>query len=137
MYQTYILILKLNKNLSIEIGKLGNIYFKRGFYIYIGSSKRNIEKRVERHIKNKKKVHWHIDYLTLNKNFSIKEIYFIDNIKECKVAEFFIKENVMYIKNFGSSDCNCKSHLFYFENLKSLKYNIKAFNRRKFYEKAF
>lgn len=137
MYQTYILILKLNENLSIEIGKFGNINFKKGFYIYIGSGKRNIKKRVERHIKKEKKAHWHIDYLTINKNFSINEIYFIDKIKECEVAEIFMKNNIAYIKNFGSSDCKCKSHLFYFENLKSLKSNIKTFKRRRFYEKTF
>jgi sugar fermentation stimulation protein A len=48
MYKTYILILKLNKNLSIKIGKIGKFFLKKGYYLYVGSGKRNLEKRIQR-----------------------------------------------------------------------------------------
>lgn len=134
MYKTYILILKLNKNLSIEIGKIGKIFLKKGYYLYVGSGKRNLEKRIQRHIKREKNIYWHIDYLTSNKNFSIKEIYLFDKLNECRLAKIFIEKNFSYIINFGSSDCNCKSHLFFSENLKNFKIVIESFERRKYYE---
>lgn len=137
MYRSYILILKLNKNLSIIVGKLGNIEFKKGFYIYIGSGKKNIEKRVERHIKRDKKTHWHIDYLTKDENFSIIEIYLIEKFDECEITKIFIKNGISFIKNFGSTDCNCSSHLFYSKSLKDLKTIIKSFKSRLVYELSF
>jgi len=134
MYKTYILILKQNKNLSIEIGKVGKIFFKKGYYLYVGSGKRNLEKRLKRHIKREKNIHWHIDYLTSNANFSFKEIYLFEKLNECELAKKFIESNFCYIKNFGSSDCHCKSHLFFSENLKNFKVVIKSFKEVKYYE---
>jgi Uri superfamily endonuclease len=134
MYKTYILILKQNKNLSIEIGKVGKIFFKKGYYLYVGSGKRNLEKRLKRHIKREKNIHWHIDYLTSNLNFEIIEIYLFEKLNECELAKKFIESNFYYIKNFGSSDCHCKSHLFFSENLKNFKVVIKSFKEVKYYE---
>lgn len=132
MFKTYILILKLKRNLSIEVGRLGFINFKRGFYIYIGSAKRNINSRIERHLNKEKKLHWHIDYLTKNKNFEIKLIYLIENYEECQISKIFNQNNFLFIKNFGSSDCKCESHLFYSKNLKEIKTLLKSVKKRRF-----
>ena len=113
MKGAYILIIELTNNQKIQIGKLGNIFFKKGFYVYIGSSMNNLEKRINRHLSKDKKIHWHIDYL-LNKA-RIFESYLKENNykEECKLANFFLKEKLEKIDSFGCTDCNCKSHLFY------------------------
>ena len=134
MLKSYILILISKKDLSIKIGSLEEINFKKGYYIYVGSGKRNIKNRVIRHLKRYKKIKWHIDYLTTNKNFKIKYIFLFDEISECEISKKFYLNNFSYIYKFGSSDCHCKSHLYYSENYKKIKNLLKFLEKRNFYE---
>jgi len=60
---TYLIIIKNNETQSITIGKLGNFVFPKGYYVYVGSAMRNLQKRISRHLSKDKKFHWHIDYL--------------------------------------------------------------------------
>ena len=65
-------------------------------------------------MEKKKKIFWHIDYLTSHKNFKPYGAYIINdaNRVECiKAAE--IQKSIPNIPGFGSSDCSCSSHLFY------------------------
>jgi Uri superfamily endonuclease len=114
MKGSYVLIIELKKNKEIKIGKLGNIPFRKGYYAYIGSALNNLEKRIKRHLKKVKNIHWHIDYFL--KNSEIIEIYYKENTssEECSNADRF-KQILSFIPEFGCSDCNCKSHLFYGE----------------------
>ena len=50
-YISYQIIFKLNKELELQIGKLGRFIFPVGLYIYTGSAKNNINQRIERHKK--------------------------------------------------------------------------------------
>jgi Uri superfamily endonuclease len=123
---TYCLILSCKEDKEIIVGKLGKIKFLPGYYAYIGSALNSMDKRVKRHMENKKKIFWHIDYLTSNKNFKPHGAYIINdkNRIEClKAAE--IQKSMPSIPGFGSSDCSCSSHLFYAgpqeEGFKALK----------------
>jgi Uri superfamily endonuclease len=49
--------LVLDENQIISVGKLGVLPFKKGVYIYVGSAKRNIKQRINRHIKIRKKIY--------------------------------------------------------------------------------
>ncbi|MCX7965930.1 MAG: DNA/RNA nuclease SfsA, partial [Syntrophorhabdaceae bacterium] len=46
---SYLLVLKNNDDKKIKIGKLGEIFFKKGFYIYVGSAMKNLQARLNRH----------------------------------------------------------------------------------------
>ena len=136
MKGTYCLIIKINKNIKARIGALGKISFKKGYYIYVGSALNNLEKRISRHLRKKKKKFWHIDYLLENKNVKIVEIiYKVSNKKEeCRIAKKLIKIGKP-IENFGSSDCKCKSHLFKIKseikNLdKRIGKNVRKYNKK-------
>lgn len=123
---TYILLIEVFENLKISAGSLNRINFKKGFYIYTGSAKRNLQKRIERHLKKKKKKFWHIDYLLSHKSTDIKEVWLTYEYAECEIADFFLNKDFSFIKKFGSSDCTCKSHLFYAgKNFKKIKNFIK------------
>ena len=50
----YILLIKLNNDKEVEVGKLGKIEFKAGMYAYVGSGMNNVIKRVLRHFKKKR-----------------------------------------------------------------------------------
>lgn len=108
----YALIIKLDENKRIKVGKLGTIDFKKGYYMYIGSALNSLDGRINRHLRKDKKIRWHIDYL-LNEA-KINEILIFETTEklECKFAKK-MQKNLESIKNFGSSDCSCKSHLFY------------------------
>ena len=87
---------------------------KKGYYIYVGSAKKGLTSRIKRHLRKKKKLHWHIDYLTKEAK-KIKAI----PIRSCEPLECRIAQRLSSlgkpISGFGSSDCKCNSHLFYFE----------------------
>ena len=119
MKGTYCLIIHLNKSSNIKIGALGEIYFKKGYYVYIGSAMNSLKPRIERHLSNSKKIHWHIDYLLKKENVAIEEVIFnIGKEKiECELAKI-ISSHGEEILNFGSSDCSCNSHLIFFKSFK-------------------
>jgi Uri superfamily endonuclease len=69
----YQLLIHLPENVSIAIGKKERWEFPKGYYIYTGSARNGLEKRVERHLRKDKKHFWHIDYLL---DFAtIKEVF--------------------------------------------------------------
>ncbi|MEO0232182.1 MAG: DNA/RNA nuclease SfsA [candidate division WOR-3 bacterium] len=110
---SYIIYGELKRSISLKIGGLGEIFFKKGHYLYIGSSMNSLSSRIKRHLRKKKKLRWHIDYL----------IHYLENIKpipiraseflECSISKEIEKISDGFIKNFGSSDCRCKSHLYF------------------------
>ena len=113
--QSYQLFIKVRKDINLKVGKLGRFTFPVGSYVYTGSAKTNINKRIERHLSKKKKLHWHIDYLLNNDAAQIIDIKKSEMI-ECSLNK---KTNgTIIIKGFGSTDCNldCKSHLKYLGN---------------------
>lgn len=110
----YMLLIHLKERRIIETGKLGVINYKSGYYIYVGSALNSIDLRITRHLRKTKKKHWHIDYL--NEKADEIKAYPIRTGKpmECDLAGEVAKIADSFIPNFGSSDCNCSSHLFYF-----------------------
>ena len=112
----YCLIIKLSNSSKIKIGKkLGEIDFTKGHYVYVGSAMNSLESRINRHLRDEKKLHWHIDYLL--KESEIEEIIFNESTEkiECELSQY-ISNKAKGIKNFGCSDCDCESHLYYFKN---------------------
>jgi Uri superfamily endonuclease len=127
MKGSYILVIYISEKAEILIGSLGTILFHQGFYFYIGSGMGNygsssLINRVRRHFQppNAKKAHWHIDYLLNDNSSYITQLYLIPSLErlECIISEDLKEITESYIKNFGSSDCNCLSHLFYIKEFK-------------------
>lgn len=124
----YLLVVKVKKRIDVKVGALEKINFDKGNYIYIGSAQNNLEKRIGRHLRSKKKKHWHIDYLLENKLVKITKILYkkTKKSKECETANELLKTEIPVL-NFGCSDCSCKSHLFKVRNLRNilkLKFNL-------------
>lgn len=109
---TYLLNIYLEKQKCIRVGKLGTFRFKNGYYIYIGSAKRNMAKRIARHLRKKKKKFWHIDYLL--QYAEVKKVWTSD-IPEEKMAELLAEKMTAPVLGFGASDKKSKTHLFYCE----------------------
>jgi Uri superfamily endonuclease len=127
---TYALIFSSTAEKPVGIGKLGIIYLKRGFYIYIGSAfgPGGLKARIRHHLKNSSRPHWHIDYLApMLKPHEIWYTY--DPVRrEHQWAELHADARGASIPlpGFGSSDCGCPSHLFFYQSPPSGRY----FSRR-------
>ena len=83
MKGVYILLFRISGDLSRRIGSLGRIHFQRGNYAYVGSAQSSLFPRLERHFaKKKKRLHWHIDYLTTSVSGMKEAIYAATDTKE-------------------------------------------------------
>lgn len=128
----YCLIIHMLSDSKIKIGAKGFMSFKSGYYVYVGSALNSFSKRIERHVSDKKKKHWHVDYLLLNNNTIIEEVIYTYCSKkiECDISNKINKCTDDYIEVFGCSDCNCSSHLYYFDSYDdALKSSIEAYKK--------
>ncbi len=114
MKGTYALVIHLPKGRSMRIGNREND-FPKGYYVYVGSALNNLEKRIERHMSPDKKKHWHIDYfLEHAKVLDVRTIVSEQRL-ECLVSRTVRQlADSEPMDGFGSSDCRCNTHLYYF-----------------------
>jgi len=137
MKGSYILVILISEKIDLIVGALGKISFEKGTYVYIGSGMGSngstaLEGRVNRHIRpsTQKKIHWHIDYLLNHEKSSLNRLFLIPSLKrlECIIAREIVEFSDSFIRDFGSSDCHCKSHLFYFKEFEDFKFKSKLQN---------
>jgi sugar fermentation stimulation protein A len=115
----YLIVLELAEQQSVEVGALGTVLFKAGWYVYAGSARKNLSRRVSRHLRRQRKQkHWHLDYLVpfaAHGKGTLKALPVCSyrNL-ECDLAGELGKLGGTPVPAFGSSDCKCPSHLYYF-----------------------
>jgi sugar fermentation stimulation protein A len=111
----YQLKIKIKQNITLKIGALGLYEFSKGDYVYTGSAMKSLSKRIARHKRKEKKLHWHIDYLLNHPKVELVEIvsYPSEMKEECFYNRRLINEKAeIPVKGFGSSDCKkCPAHL--------------------------
>lgn len=110
----YFLLITLSEDRELKAGALPLLQFKKGFYLYAGSAKKNLRRRTARHLRKRKKYHWHIDYLTGIASAVRAYPIFSCGSLECRLAADIEKISDDQVPGFGCSDCGCGSHLFYF-----------------------
>ena len=110
----YILVLELEENLRLAVGKLGEIDLKAGYYCYIGSAMKGLTARMERHQRRRKNLHWHVDYLREVSRFVVCLPVRTSVPVECDMAHSLEGIADEQVTGFGCSDCLCRSHLFRF-----------------------
>ena len=124
----YCLIISMKKSEKLKIGNLYQDHkFKKGYYVYIGSAMNSLVARINRHLSDDKKMHWHIDYFLSDEESEIKDVLFniSDKKIECDLASL-IAEDGEEIPKFGCSDCSCNSHLIYFKRKKDAMNSVKS-----------
>lgn len=109
---SYQLIIEVRRPVRIPVGRLGTFLFPSGRYVYTGSAKRNIEARIARHLRKKKALRWHIDYLLVRPSVNVEEV------KRSTQGECLLNQKTrgkVLVQGFGASDCRngCGSHLRY------------------------
>ncbi|MFH1646693.1 MAG: DUF123 domain-containing protein [Chloroflexota bacterium] len=122
---SYVLLIRLDESRTMAAGALPGTRFRRGYYAYVGSAMRGIKSRIGRHLKPDRKRHWHIDYLLEVAEVIGAGIVASAARSECAVAgEMALRFD--FIPGFGSSDCRCRSHLFYAPDAARLRDGIKT-----------
>ena len=117
---TYALVLSSAIQRSIVIGKLGKLDVCPGFYVYVGSAggPGGLQARVARHCRASKRRHWHIDHLSTVAY--VEEVWYSEQASGAEhqwaAAIAGMPGASVPLVGFGSSDCDCRSHLFRFPN---------------------
>jgi Uri superfamily endonuclease len=113
----YVLIIQLRTDADVTVGRLGTLHFPEGLYVYVGSAQTALEKRIERHLRKEKQLHWHVDYLLQCSSAKVLKIFCKNAGKpeECNIASKIATKGEG-VNGFGCSDCRCKSHLFRISN---------------------
>lgn len=111
----YMMLVEIAEPIQIRVGSLGELFFDKGFYVYCGSAKTGLKARTSRHLRKRKNLHWHLDYLR-QKASTVKALPVRSSADlECILAKSVQKISSRSIAEFGCSDCSCDSHLFYFK----------------------
>ena len=115
---TYALVLSSASRDSIQAGWLGDVQLQPGWYIYVGSAHGTggVRSRLAHHLRRTERPHWHIDYLRLH--VPVEAIWFTYSRRTLEHrwadAIFLMKGAAVPLPGFGSSDCDCTTHLFFF-----------------------
>lgn len=100
----------------LRVGRRGVFFFPAGYYLYVGSARGGLRQRIERHLREEKKLRWHIDYLL--PHAQLREVWWTTQEErlECLWSSLLsrLPETHCPVPGFGSSDCRCFSHLFRF-----------------------
>jgi len=111
----YLISIQMEKEI-LEIGALGERQFEKGWYLYAGSAKKNLKSRVSRHMRKRKRMHWHADYLIASSVKTKAFPIYTEKDLECTLVGDLMEIADDRVEGFGSSDCSCPSHLFYFRD---------------------
>jgi len=99
----------------VRIGKLGVFDLEAGRYAYVGSALNGLEARTRRHLTGQGKKRWHIDHLMAVAEEREALLIPSEVDIECSLAGRLrsLPGASEPITGFGSSDCRCRSHLFF------------------------
>jgi sugar fermentation stimulation protein A len=123
---SYLFLLRMAATKRITIGKLGELDFSSGWYVYVGAAAKGLSTRVARHLRKRKRFHWHIDFLRQHAEETLALPIRSSLDQECALADSLSRVLTPCSPGFGSSDCSCQTHLFYGAD--------KPLNHRSFHE---
>jgi Uri superfamily endonuclease len=116
---TYALILSCASNARIQIGRLGTMQLRGGYYVYLGSAlgPGGLRARIARHQKLSTRPHWHIDYL--RGHTRLRSVWFSGDGRrhehEWARVVRALRGARIPCSAFGASACDCRSHLYFFK----------------------
>jgi sugar fermentation stimulation protein A len=109
---SYLLHLRLDEPRRVSIGALGEFDLDAGHYLYVGSAMGSMQRRTSRHLRRRKRMRWHVDYLRAAADWAAVYPIYANHRLECSIAASLREVFTEPIPGFGASDCRCGSHLF-------------------------
>lgn len=114
----YALVCLLPRPARVSVGRLGEVSFPAGWYVYVGSARGpgGLAARVGRHLRAEKRAHWHVDHLLARAQ--VREAWGCPGAtsSECAWARALahLPRARRWPQGFGASDCRCLGHLVAF-----------------------
>ena len=112
MKGSYFLVIRVPRDIKVRT-KGRTFALSGGYYVYVGSAMNSLEKRVARHFRRAKRLHWHIDFLL--KEAELLRAYLIPS--EERLEETLSMKVSMYgepVEGFGAGDVKVKTNLYRF-----------------------
>lgn len=122
---TYAIVFAADKRQTIQVGRLGTLDVRPGYYLYGGSAlgPGRLAARVGRHCRQDKPHRWHVDYLRAVTK--VEEVWYATGAErqECLWAATMgnMPGASVPMRGFGASDCRCEAHLFFFNRRPSAR----------------
>ncbi len=119
----YVLAVRMAEASALRIGALCRCGLEDGWYAYVGSGRRALRQRVDRHFalceEGRERKHWHIDYVLASSAARIDYAVLLPGFEgtECDlnmaVGDLFGLH--VPVPRFGASDCRagCPAHFWY------------------------
>ncbi len=117
---TYVLWMHCGSGRELAVGRLGVLRLEPGFYAYIGSAfgPGGLAARIGHHAGIAVRPHWHVDYLRAL--CPLIEVWFTNDPRRQEHAWANALSTMpnasIPLPGFGSSDCECATHLFRFDH---------------------
>lgn len=111
---TYSLLVEVSEAATVRVGALGPVAFEPGWYAYAGSARgpggfARLDRHREVAAGDRDVRHWHLDYLLGHGAAGVDAAVRTAGVDgECAIAA---ADDGRPIPAFGSSDCDCRSHL--------------------------
>jgi Uri superfamily endonuclease len=113
----YALLLRSSHWRRVQIGQLGTLDLRPGYYLYIGSAlgPGGLRARLAHHLGKPARPHWHLDYLVPHTRPAAVWCCYdvIRREHEWAAAVSGLPFTSIPLPRFGASDCRCPSHLFF------------------------
>jgi len=129
----YTLVIDVPDRTSLTVGALGRVTFEAGWYAYVGSALgpggfARIDRHRELAAGEREARHWHVDYLLGHSTSRLSDVVTTAGADgECAVSTAIAGEPV---PEFGCSDCDCDSHLWYDPSRERLRERIEQAHKR-------
>jgi Uri superfamily endonuclease len=115
---TYALLLGARRHVGLRVGALGEVRIAPGFLVYVGSARGpgGLRARLAHHVRVATRPHWHLDYLRAEACVLGAWLCASPDPLEHGWARALERTRGAAIPaaGFGSSDCACPAHLFWF-----------------------
>ncbi len=110
---SYILVFRINAPLRVKT-KYGFTILERGIYAYVGSAfgPGGLRARISRHWRREKRVHWHIDWVTVSSSCKHLGVFVFPGERLESHLAAVLGERFEPVPGFGASDSPEDSHLF-------------------------
>ncbi len=120
---TYLLVLRLPEPHDFRVRSGAAFSLAPGTYVYVGSARGpgGLAGRLGRHLRGRKRLHWHLDFLLQAAPPPCGLVCFGPEIGECDLAHLVVSlPGALPVLGFGSSDCRCPAHLFRLEHYRDI-----------------
>lgn len=117
---TYALLLSCATDALLQVGRLGRMRLRPGFYLYVGSAfgPGGVRGRIAHHQKLSQRPHWHLDYarpyLTMEEVWMTYEAASREHEWAGRIQG--LPGSSVPLCGFGASDCDCESHFYFFKS---------------------